>query len=96
MIETDPADSFDLPGDCDPDHVVIYEQEDPYQPPYYAVPFYHVDTWDDGTREMQEPDQFSVTEEYREAVAERAEMDIEDVKLRREIATYTFEEVEPL
>lgn len=94
MIETDPADSFDLPEHCTHDHVVIYESPDPYEPPYYAVPFDLVDTWEDGTREMQEPDHFTVTEQYREAVADLASMDIEDVKLRRDF--YTVEEAEPI
>lgn len=94
MIDDATADSFDLPEHCEHDHVVIYESPDPYEPPFYAVPFDHVDTWEDGTRHMEEPDGFTVTEAYREAVADRASMDIQNVKLRRDF--YTVEEVDPI
>ena len=86
--------AFDLPDHCEPDHVAIYENPDPYEPPYHAIPYDHVATWDDGTRHLQETDSFTVTEQYREAVAEQATVNIEDVKLRREL--YTAEEIEPI
>jgi hypothetical protein len=95
-MESTEVDSFDLPADCDPDHVVIYEQEDPHQPPYYAVPFDLVDTWEDGTDHYMEPHDFAVTERYRQAVYERTDVDTHHLKLRREFETYTIEEADPI
>jgi hypothetical protein len=84
MIDADPADSFDLPEDCTHDHVVIYPTDAPKDPPFYAVPFDLREVHDDGTEWYDEPDMFTVTDQYREAVADLASMDIEDVKLRRD------------
>jgi len=74
--------AFDLPEHCEIDHVAIYESDGAN--PYYAAPFKHTDTWDDGTEVLEEPYHFEVTDAYFQAVKERAEMDIDDVKLRRD------------
>jgi hypothetical protein len=84
MTGPDAADSFDLPEHCTHDHVAIYPSDAPKDPPFYAVPFDLRMVHDDGTEWYDEPDTFTVTEAYREAVAERASMDISDVKLRRD------------
>lgn len=95
MITKEPADTLDLPNECQHDRVVIYEQDDPYQPPYRAIPFEHVGDDDRGNGYFEEPEEYAVTEQYREAVAERAEVDIADVKLRQP-PTADPEESEPL
>ncbi len=74
--------AFDLPENCEIDHVVIYDDDG--DGPYYAVPFNLVDTWDDGTEVLEEPYHFDVTDAYFQAVKERADMDIDDLKLRRD------------
>jgi hypothetical protein len=88
-MNTDPqVQAFDLPEHCEIDHVVIRESDGTN--PYYAVPFIHRDTWDDGTEWLDEPAEFDVTDAYFQAVKERAEMDIDDVQLRRPTAEYSY------
>lgn len=87
MTEDEAADSFDLPDECEADRVVIYESDG--ISPYYAVPFDLRRVHEDGTKWYDEPDDHEVTDEYFQAVKERAQIDIDDVKLRREeIETY--------
>jgi len=78
------VESFDLPDECTNDHVAIYRNDAPKDPPYCAVPFYQREVREDGTTWYDEPDTFTVTDRYREAVAEAASVDLEDVKLRRD------------
>lgn len=95
MTTKEPADSFDLPEECQHDRVVVYENDAAYEPPYRAIPFDYVGDFDDHTGYFEEPEEYAVTEAYREAVAERASMDIEDVKLRQP-PTIDAEEVDPI
>ncbi|MFC7135034.1 MULTISPECIES: hypothetical protein [Salinibaculum] len=95
MTESEPADSFDLPEHCVHDAVVIYENPNPYQPPYRATPFDYVGDDERGNGYFEEPEEYIITEAYREAVAERASMDIDDVRLRQP-PTPDPEDVEPL
>jgi hypothetical protein len=84
MIDADPIQSFDLPDDCRHDHVVIYPNDAPKDPHFYAVPFDYLGTDDDGDDHYEEPFTFEVTEQYREAVSERADVSIDEIKLRRD------------
>lgn len=84
MITDEPTDTLDLPEHCDHDHVVIYPNNAPKDPPFYAVPFDYVGDDDLGNGYYQEPEEFEVTDKYREAVAERSDVDISDVKLERD------------
>jgi hypothetical protein len=95
MTSTDPepVESHDLPDHPDIDRVVIYPNDDPNGPPFEAVPFYLRMTFEDGREWYDEPLNFEVTPEYREAVAEHADVRIEDVKLTRELETF---ELDPL
>lgn len=88
------TDTFDLPDECQHDHVVIYENPDPYQPPYRAVPFDYVGEGD-VYGYYEEPEEYAITEAYREAVAERATVEIEEIKLRQP-PTVDPEEIDPI
>ena len=87
----DPVQTFDLAEGCAVDHVAIYPNDTPDEPPYQAVPFVHRETFEDGQKWYDEPDHFTPTDAYREAVAEHAEMDISEIQLTREIPTFGFD-----
>jgi hypothetical protein len=75
-----PVQSFDLPDRLDVDHVAICSNDDPNEPHFEAVPFQK--PMDDyGHYEEIAP--FTVTEEYRDIVAKKADMDITEIKLKR-------------
>jgi hypothetical protein len=95
MTDREPVDTFDLPDDCQHDHVLIYESDAVYEPPFRAVPFEYVGDDDLHNGYYQEPEEYAVTEQYREAVAERATVDIEDVKLPQP-PTVDPEETDPV
>jgi len=92
MIDSDPVQSFDLPEECELDHVAIYPNDTPEEPDFYAVPFIHEGSDSDGWDHYREPTDFEVTDRYREAVSERADVSLEEIKLTREIPTTTLGE----
>lgn len=93
MFDRKPVQTFDLPETCEVDHVAIHPNDNPDEPHFEAVPFVHRGTMDDGTDRYHEPSDFTVTDAYRTAVAERADVKIDDLLLEREIATYGFDTV---
>lgn len=80
-----PVQAFDLPAECPVDHVTIEHNGDPSGPPFEAIPYNLEGTDDDGCQHYMEPTDFVPTRAYREAVAERAKMDIDDILLEREV-----------
>jgi hypothetical protein len=93
MIDDQPIQSFDLPAECEIDHVAIYPNNDPEGPHFYAVPFILEEENEDGPDWYNEPDDFEVTDEYKNAVAERTDVDIGDIKLTRELEVFGFDSV---
>jgi hypothetical protein len=81
MIDRETVDTFDLPDECHHDRVVIYEDPNPAddQLPYYATPFDVVGEVPTGYYE--EPEEYHVTPAYCAAVANRAAVDVAEVRL---------------
>jgi hypothetical protein len=93
--DTDPVEGFDLPDECEPDHVVIYPSgdDDPVTCDYYAVPFLHEGTDPDGTDHYREPSDYDPSDCYADAIADRTDLDLDDIDLNRTIPTF---EVDPV
>jgi hypothetical protein len=91
MWGAEPAQAFDLPDHRPIDRVVIYPADDLEDYDFEAVPFVLEAEYDDGRKWFNEPEWFTATDPYRQAVAERADTDIDDVLLEREIPISTFD-----
>lgn len=75
---------FDLPDHCELDAVFIYEHDHPDEPDYIAVPLEQVPCDKKGLLQYEQPDTFDVTDDYRQAVDDRAEMHIDEIKLNHD------------
>ena len=102
MWDAEPVQAFHLPDHHAIDHVVIYAADDREESVIYpadgledhdfeAVPFVLEAEYDDGRKWFNEPEWFTATDPYRQAVAERADMDIEDILLEREIPISNYD-----
>jgi hypothetical protein len=95
MWDAEPVQAFHLPDHHAIDRVVIYPTDGLEDHDFEAVPFVLEAEYDDGRTWYNEPEWFTATDAYREAVADRADMDIDDVLLEREIPVSGFNTYEP-
>lgn len=93
MITREPVQSFDLPDDLEADHVVIYPNDNPDESHFEAIPFTHTDR--NGRADFyDEMDSWPTSDKYQRAIAQRADIDIKDIKLKQSsLATYGFDEI---
>jgi hypothetical protein len=74
--------TFETPNVAGVDGVAIYVTDwRKAELPFYATQFTHRKTFDDGTKWLDERDDYITTEEYRRAVAEHTHIPIADIRL---------------
>lgn len=91
MWNAEPVEAFHLPDHRPIDRVVIYPADDLEDYDFQAVPFVLEAEYDDGRKWFNEPEWFTATDPYRQAVAERADMDVDNVLLERGIPVSGFD-----
>lgn len=80
--ESNHVDAFDLPEGFSVDHVAICETEDE-RFEFEAIPLILEDLLENGRGIYTEPFDFKPTDEYRKAIDERTDLNIEDIRLDR-------------
>ena len=92
MFDAEPVQQFRLPDSLYIDKVAIYPNDAPQEPHFEAIPFILKKEYDDGTSWFNEPHDFEVTDEYREAVIRRADVSADDLLLERNIPVTGFDQ----
>ncbi len=70
--------TFDTPDVEGVDHVGIYDHTD--ETPFRAIQYNLNKTTEDGTRWFAESEEYVESEEYRDAIAEKTHIPIEDIR----------------